>query len=44
VRELVNVQVDLVGLDHRRLIYHGHDRDERHTCVHDAKVIAPLVS
>jgi hypothetical protein len=44
VREVVNGQDDFVGLDHRRLIYHVHDRDERLTGVHDAKVIAPLVA
>ena len=44
VADLHATILHLLGLEHRRLTYHLHGRDERLTDVYDAKVIRPLLA
>ena len=44
VADLHATILHLLGLDHRRVTYHLHGRDERLTDVYDAKVIQPLLA
>jgi hypothetical protein len=44
VADLHATVLKLLGLDHRRLNYHIHGRDERLTDVYDAKVIARILA
>ena len=43
VADLHATLLHLLGLDHKRLTYHLHGRDERLTDVYDAKVLQPLL-
>jgi uncharacterized protein (DUF1501 family) len=44
VADLHATVLHLLGLDHRRVTYHLHGRDERLTDIYDAKVLHPLLS
>jgi hypothetical protein len=44
VADLHATVLHLLGLDHRRVTYHVHGRDERLTDVYDAKVLRPLLA
>jgi uncharacterized protein (DUF1501 family) len=44
VADLHATVLHLLGLDHRRLTYHLHGRDERLTDVYDAQVLRPLLA
>lgn len=44
VADLHATVLHLLGLDHRRVTYHQHGRDERLTDVYDAHVLAPLLA
>ena len=44
VADLHATVLHLLGLDHRRVTYHVHGRDERLTDVYDAKVLNPLLA
>ena len=44
VADLHATILHLLGLDHRKVTYHLHGRDERLTDVYDAKVITPLLA
>jgi hypothetical protein len=44
VADLHATILHLLGLDHRRVTYHVHGRDERLTDVYDAKVLQPLLA
>src|SRR5262249_40227462 len=44
VADLHATVLHLLGLDHRRVTYHVHGRDERLTDVYDAKVLQPLLA
>ncbi|MFO0904541.1 MAG: DUF1501 domain-containing protein [Pirellulales bacterium] len=44
VADLHATILHLLGLDHRRVTFHQHGRDERLTDVYDAQVLAPLLA
>jgi hypothetical protein len=44
VADLHATVLHLLGLDHRRVTYHLHGRDERLTDVHDPRVLRPLLA
>jgi uncharacterized protein (DUF1501 family) len=44
VADLHATVLHLLGLDHRRVVYHLHGRDERLTDVYDAKILHPLLA
>ena len=44
VADLHATILHLLGLDHRKVTYQVHGRDERLTDVYDAKVITPLLA
>jgi hypothetical protein len=44
VADLHATILHLLGLDHRRVTYHLHGRDERLTDVYDARVLTPLLA
>jgi len=44
VADLHATILHLLGLDHARVTYHLHGRDERLTDVYDAKVLKPLLA
>jgi hypothetical protein len=44
VADLHATVLHLLGLDHRRVTYHLHGRDERLTDVYDARVLRPLLA
>ena len=43
VADLHATMLHLLGLDHKRLNYHLHGRDERLTDVYDARVVRELL-
>jgi hypothetical protein len=42
--DLHHTMLHLLGLDHKRLTFHLHGRDERLTDVHEAKLLKPLLA
>lgn len=44
VADLHATMLHLLGLDHKRLTYHVHGRDERLTDVYDARILQPILT